>query len=110
MRVPGLNGRGALMGLALLAPSVGSAAADVVRPTIVAPTIDRPDIRSYQPYSGLQFGFRPEPPGQRGIRPDRDSRPRVVKPIPVSPLIEYDPRAPFSGPSYRFCSRAAGCR
>jgi hypothetical protein len=58
--------------------------------------VARPEMHSFQPYSGLQFGFRPEPPGKHGIRPKPKPRPEVVTPKAVSPLIEYgapDPRA-----------------
>ena len=62
-----------------------------------APTwaIDRPEIRSFQPYSGLQSGFRPAPPIQRGVR---TSRPQVVMPKPVAPMIGY------RTPGYAYCA------
>ncbi len=70
----------------------------------------RPEMRSYQPYSGLQFGFRPEPPGQRGIRLNPSTRPKIIMPEPVSPLIEYHTPTPRAGQYYRYCSRPVGCR
>ena len=70
----------------------------------------RPEIRSYQPYSGLHFGFRPEPPGRRGIRPKRTTRPEIIMPEPVSPLVEHGTPTPHAGQYYRYCPRRTGCR
>ncbi len=70
----------------------------------------RPEMRSYQPYTGLQFGFRPEPPGRRGIRPEPKTRPEIIMPEPVSPLIEYGTSTPHAGQYYRYCPRPTGCR
>ncbi len=67
--------------------------------------IDRPEIRSYQPYSGLQFGFRPKLPIQRGVRV---SRPEIVMPRPVAPLIEYGPPTPYSAQWYAYCTEQTG--
>jgi hypothetical protein len=74
------------------------------------PVTPRPEMRSYQPYSGLQYGFRPEPPGENGIRPeDEDIRPEIVVPHPVPPLIEYGPPPVSTGPSHSYCSDRARC-
>lgn len=75
------------------------------------PVLPRPEIRSYQPYSGLQYDFRPEPPGERGIRPeDEETRPQVVMPEAVPPLMEYGHPPPHSGGHYSYCSELAPCR
>jgi hypothetical protein len=70
------------------------------------PIVERPEIRSYQPYSGLQFGFRPEPPRQRRIG---EERPAVVMPEAVPPLIEYGAEQPYAAQYYRYCSRTRSC-
>jgi hypothetical protein len=76
-------------------------APDVARPGIVR-VVDRPEIRSYQPYSTLQFGFRPEPPRVLGNTP---RRPRVIMPTPVAPLIEYGKTPnPYSAQWYVYCA------
>jgi hypothetical protein len=64
--------------------------------------VQRPEMRSFQPYSGLQFGFRPEPPGERGIRPKRKARPEITTPKAVSPLIEYGAPSPNASQYYRY--------
>ncbi len=86
-------------------------------PELALPTIPlrpvtppRPEIRSYQPHSGLQYGFRPEPPGQRRIRPgDADAGTRVILPKAVPPLIEYGPPPTMNGPSHTYCFDPARC-
>ncbi len=62
---------------------------------------DRPEMRSYQPYSGLQFGFRPEPPVQRGVATER---PTIVMPKRLAPLIEYGTPSPYSAQWYAYCA------
>jgi hypothetical protein len=105
----GLQIAGAAALLAVLGARVD--AGEIGQPLIVSPpAIERPEIRSYQPYSGLQFDFRPEPPGERGIRPKRETRPRVVMPVPVSPLIEYGQSNPDASQYYRYCGRNTRCR
>jgi hypothetical protein len=74
------------------------------------PPLARPELRSYRPYSGLQFGFRPEPPGKRGIRPEEETRPEVVMPEPVAPLIEYGTPSPYASRHYSYCAELATCR
>jgi hypothetical protein len=64
------------------------------------PVVDRPEIRSYQPYSGLQFNFSPTPPVQRGVQ---RKRPKIVAPKRVEPLIEYGPSRPYSSGGYAYC-------
>ncbi len=66
----------------------------------IMPVIDRPEIRSYQPYSGLQQGFRPLPPVQRGVR---TLRPKIIAPKPVAPLILYGPPYPYVAQGYSYC-------
>lgn len=62
---------------------------------------ERPEMRSYQPYAGLQFGFRPTPPSERGTRSRRSD---VVMPKRVAPLIEYGRRGAYSAQWYRYCA------
>ena len=69
---------------------------------VAMPVIDRPEIRSYKPYSTLQFGFRPQPPIQRGVR---TTRPRIVMPKRVTPLLDDDG---YSGQGYSYCADAPG--
>jgi hypothetical protein len=64
--------------------------------------MDRPEIRSYQPHSGLQYGFRPTPPPQRGVR---RQRPEVVMPVPISPLIERGVPDSYSAQWYVYCAQ-----
>ena len=71
-------------------------------PTLV---IDRPEMRSYQPYSGLQFGFRPTLPIQRGVK---SKRPRVVMPKRVAPLTESGKDTPHSARGYAYCADPPG--
>ena len=71
----------------------------------IAPVIDRPEMRSYQPYSGLQFNFAPTPPVQRGVH---RKRPKVVAPRPVEPVIEYGPSRPYSSGGYAYCADRPG--
>ena len=72
--------------------------------------IQRPEMRSHQPYSGLQFGFRPEPPRERGIRPKTEKRPKVVVPVPVAPLMEYGKPRPYASRPFRYCTGNVRCR
>jgi hypothetical protein len=79
---------------------------DAIRPILpVTPVVDRPEIRSYQPYSGLQFRFRPEPPLQRGVR---QKRPKIVAPKPVEPVIEFGSPRPYSVERYTYCPDRPG--
>ncbi len=71
----------------------------------VTPVIDRPEIRSYQPYSGLQFNFAPEPPLQRGVR---QKRPKIIAPRPVEPVIELGPPRAYSVERYAYCPDRPG--
>jgi hypothetical protein len=59
----------------------------------------RPEIHSYQPYSGLQFGFRPRPPTQRGATTDT---PRVIMPKRIEPLLGYGDGSMSLG--YGYCA------
>ncbi len=64
-----------------------------------------PAMHSYQPYAGLQFGFRPEPPAQRGVQ---DDRPPIPGPTRVPPLIEYGKApSPYAAQGYAYCSEQA---
>jgi hypothetical protein len=93
-------------GLALARPIVPSDDALVMQSVrLVAPVIDRPEIRSYQPYSGLQFNFAPEPPVQRGVR---QKRPKIIAPRPVEPVIEFGPPRPYAVERYAYCSDRPG--
>lgn len=67
--------------------------------------VDRPEIRSYQPYSGLQFNFSPEPPIQRGVG---QKRPKIVAPRPVEPVIEYGAPRAYSAEGYAYCPDRPG--
>ena len=90
--------------LAMLSATAAPAAADGIRvPGGAAPV--RPEIRSYQPYSGLQFGFRPEPPVDRR----EPERPRVVRPEAVAPLIRSGPPLPHDAQYYGYCARRGRC-
>lgn len=62
---------------------------------------NRLEMHSYQPYSGLQYGFRPDPPANRtfGRRP-----PQVVMPERIAPLIEYGKPTPYSAQWYVYCA------
>jgi hypothetical protein len=98
--------------LALIAFSssvaVSSAAEILQRPAelwMLTPVIDRPEMRSFQPYSGLQFGFRPTPPIQRGVK---SKRPKVIMPKRVAPLIEFDRATPNSAQGYAYCPEPPG--
>ena len=62
--------------------------------------IDLPEMRSYQPRSGLQFGFRPTPPVQRGAR---TTRPQVIMPKRVAPMIGYG-SPPHLSLGYSYCA------
>ncbi len=73
----------------------------VVPPYRVIRVIDRPEMRSYQPYAGLQFGFRPDPPVERGVE---RKRPEVIMPTPLQPLIEYGKPGPYSAQWYAYCA------
>jgi hypothetical protein len=79
-------------------PAVSEAASGGV---VVVQVADRPEMRSHQPYSGLQFGFRPEPPSIRGVT---RMRPRVIAPTPRQPLIEYGTQDPDSARWYKYCA------
>ena len=70
--------------------------------SVVMPVIDRPEIRSYKPYSTLQFGFRPRPSIQRGVR---TTRPRIVMPKRVAPLLDD---GGYSAQGYSYCADAPG--
>lgn len=64
---------------------------------------DRLELRSYEPYATLQFGFRPEPPSPpRGVR---KVRPEIVQPTAVAPLMRPNVPEPFSAAWYRYCAR-----
>ncbi len=65
----------------------------------------RPEMHSYQPYSGLQFGFRPSPPVRRGVL---SSQPRIIMPKRVAPLIEYGGSAPDAAQWYAYCADRPG--
>jgi hypothetical protein len=94
----------AVVALAVLLATATLAAADGIRvPGGAAPV--RPEIRSYQPYSGLQFGFRPEPPVDRR----EPERPRVVRPEAVPPLIRSGPPLPHDAQYYGYCARRGRC-
>ena len=73
---------------------------DMTSASQITPVIDRPEMRSYQPYSGLQFNFAPTPPVQRGVH---RKRPKIVAPRPVEPVIEYGPSRPHSMGRYDYC-------
>jgi hypothetical protein len=72
---------------------------------LVTPVIDRPEIRSYQPDSGLPFNFSPEPPVQRGVR---QKRPKIIAPRPVEPVIEFGPPRPYAVERYAYCPDRPG--
>jgi hypothetical protein len=93
-------------GLALARPLFPSDDAFVMQSVRLAtPVIDRPEIRSYQPYSGLQFNFSPEPPVQRGVH---QKRPKIIAPRPVEPVIELGPPGPYSVERYAYCPDRPG--
>ena len=110
----GRNFAGGILGALLCIIALSSAAAapfgagaallGLSNAATLTPVVDRPEMRSYQPYSGLQFGFRPTPPVQRGVR---SSRPRVVMPKPVAPLIGYG-NPPNLSLGYAYCAEPPG--
>ena len=64
---------------------------------------DRLELRSYEPYSTLQYGFRPEPPSPpRGVL---KTRPEIVKPTRVAPLINSGAPVPYTADWYRYCAQ-----
>ena len=77
----------------------------IVPPPVPRPkppgVVERPEIRSYQPYSTLQYGFRPDAPPQRGVV---DRRPRVVMPKRLAPLVPYGSPPPYSEEWYVYCA------
>jgi hypothetical protein len=92
----------------LLSSTAVSSAETLQRPAetwMLTPVVDRPEMRSYQPYSGLQFGFRPTAPIQRGVK---SKRPRVVMPKRVGPTIEYGRATPYSAQGYAYCADPPG--
>lgn len=95
---------GALSASALPIAAPEHAIAFTPRP-VVTPVIDRPEIRSYQPYSGLQFNFTPEAPAQRGVH---QKRPKIIVPRPVEPVIEFGPRRAYSVERYAYCPDRPG--
>ena len=65
---------------------------------------DRLELRSYEPYSTLQYGFRPEPPSPpRGVR---KTRPEIVAPTRVAPLIRSGAPTPYTADWYRYRARS----
>jgi hypothetical protein len=76
-----------------------------IKDALIGRVPDRPEIRSFQPYSGLQYGFRPEPPARR----DGRERRRVIMPKPVAPLIEPGAPGPGRGQYYVYCPRLGSC-
>ena len=106
------------LGVALIAVAVAAAASNAVaQAALAAPSlprsqassstlrvIDRPEIRSYQPYSTLQYGLRPRSLPQRGVR---TPRPRIILPKPAAPLSEYGPPAPYASQFYSYCPDTA---
>jgi hypothetical protein len=73
--------------------------------SMLVPVIDRPEMRSFQPYSGLQYGFRPTSPIKRGVK---SKRPRIVMPKRVAPLIENGRATPYSAHGYAYCADPPG--
>lgn len=59
---------------------------------------ERPELRSYQPYSGLQFRFRPAPP----VRRPPAGRPQIVAPTPVAPVIDG---GSYASQFYGYCPK-----
>ncbi len=95
----------AAMLVALLGAGVPAGAAPVgvaaFGESHVVRVVDRLEMHSYQPYSGLQFGFRPEPPAQHGVTSER---PTIVMPKRLAPLIEYGTPSPYSAQWYAYCA------
>jgi hypothetical protein len=84
----------------------GFAIAIAIPPSpVVTPVIDRPEIRSYQPYSGLQFNFSLDQPVQRGVH---QKRPKIIVPRPVEPVIESGPPRAYSVERYAYCADRPG--
>ena len=92
---------------ALLFTSIVPAAANPFGAKVSVPgastlqVIDRPEIRSFQPYSGLRYGFRPTPPARLGVR---TGRPQVIMPKRVAPLIGYGNPPPSTSLGYAYCA------
>ncbi len=95
----------AVLGGAIFPAGVPAEAAPVVPAWAdggdVFQVVDRLEMRSYQPYQTLQFGFRPTPPVQRGVR---SSRPEIVMPRRVTPLVENGPGGPRLSLGYAYCA------
>ena len=105
---------------ALLAAAAGARAAPMLAPEVFAPVVNAPELaapaivpaiipvvdrlemRSYQPYSTLQYGFRPVPPVQRGVA---RKQLEIVKPQRLAPLIPYGSPTPWSAKWYAYCAK-----
>jgi hypothetical protein len=93
----------AALGWAIAAPALASNP-ELARIGGIEPVQDRLELRSYEPYSTLQYGFRPEPPSPpRGVR---KTRPEIVKPTRVAPLIRSGAPVPYTADWYRYCARS----
>jgi len=99
--IPGLQKRQRIPGVDPLPRLPGVERTPSTFPVLPETPNQRLEMRSYQPYSGLQYGFRPDPPANRtfGRKP-----PPIPMPEPVAPLIEYGTPTPYSAQWYVYCA------
>jgi hypothetical protein len=62
---------------------------------------DRLELRSYNPYAGLQFETPLYGPPQRGVGP---TRPEVIMPSRKSPIFHQGTPDPYTAQWYAYCS------
>src|SRR5688572_13349231 len=95
----------ALVMLATLAgmPSTGHTAQAGPSAAGIVLVQDRLEMRSFQPYAGLQDENVPvDAPVQRGVR---KTRPEIVRPTAVNPVIETGVPRAFTAQWYKYCAQ-----
>jgi hypothetical protein len=83
-------------------PAISGAIADQFsdKPPLIR-VQDRLELRSYNPYAGLQFETPLYGPPQRGVGP---TRPEVIMPSRKSPIIHQGTPEPYTAQWYAYCS------
>jgi hypothetical protein len=83
-------------------PAISGAIADAFsdRPPLIR-VQDRLELRSYNPYAGLQFETPLYGPPQRGVGP---TRPEVIMPSRKSPIFHQGTPDPYTAQWYAYCS------
>jgi hypothetical protein len=83
-------------------PGIGGAIADHFsdRPPLIQ-VQDRLELRSYNPYAGLQFETPLYGPPQRGVG---STRPEVIMPSRKSPIFHQGTPDPYTAQWYAYCS------